>query len=153
MRGMTWESGQPILRGLWLPVSRSIGWPRTQGSHTPQIVRGKGGRQRVRLVDTDEAYQWRAQIADGVKRALGAGWVPIPRPVQVKGVLTVMVPFDDVTIKQAGDWDKHSRLVCDALTIAKLWEDDSQANGWGPVFKLTADDRAGPGIVLSLWIL
>lgn len=128
----------------WIPTPEHIAWPRTKGSLS---------REGDRLVDTPQSRAWIAHVAAGVRadldRAVG-GWEPIEPPQEVGGVVIVHAPFEDVTAPRAGDVDKHLRLVLDALTRARLWVDDRQANGWTE-WKRTATLTKGPGVEIWAW--
>lgn len=128
----------PVLLAVWVP-----GHPRTKGSKT--VRRGL-------VVERETTIRWQAVAAAAIKRALPAGWQPIPKPLHVGGRLTLHLPFDDVTTHAAGDMDKHERLAFDALTTAGYWQDDAQANGWGPMWKTTANVTDGPGLAIVSWV-
>lgn len=126
----------PILLAVWVP-----GHPRTKGSK--DVKRG-------RVFERPTTVAWQARVAHEVRR-WQAGAPPIRKPRQLGGALTLHVPFDDVTVIHAGDEDKHLRLVFDALTAGGFWHDDSQANGWGPLWKVTASETYGPGLAVVCW--
>lgn len=140
---MTKPIGTVILDGLYVPVQKDIGRPITQGSMRP--VRGK-----VRA-DNPDMYRWRAAVADGVRQALGSDWEPLDRPTVLGVAAEILVPFQDVTVRQAGDIDKHLRTLLDAISLAKLWRDDSQVSQ-AFATKVTPNDHEAPGVRLTVWV-
>jgi hypothetical protein len=129
------------------------GRPRTKGSLTPQVSRGKGGATRVHLVETGEhSVAWKRTMIRGIWEQCGitplrrgakiAGFDPEPyagavyvdglflfereRSVAVKRDGEVWESHDTPfpTAGDIGDEDKLRRNLLDALTQSGLIKDD-----------------------------
>lgn len=104
------------------------GTPAPQGSKT----RTRWGGLRE---DNPRTKPWRAEVASQVRQQLPAGHVAIDGPVLLVATFTLPKPLSapkrrrtwpDRTSRLAGDQDKLTRAVCDALTTAQVWRDDAR---------------------------
>lgn len=130
------------------------GRPRTKGSLTPQLSRGKGGKMKVHLVETgDYSVTWKRQMIRGIWEQCGitpvrrggkiVGFDPAPfeGAVYVDGLFlfererSVAVTAADGQVWEShdtpfptagdiGDEDKLRRNLLDALTQSGLIKDD-----------------------------
>jgi len=103
----------PVLVVTWVP-----GHPKTKGS---MVVRNaKAGTMKEAVAGSTH---WRQLIAARVRecRQLAQPW---SGPAGVTAYF--YLPRDDVTTARAGDIDKLSRNVLDALEDAQIWTDDVQ---------------------------
>lgn len=111
----------------WPPVAKLVlfvpGRPAPQGSKT---YLGNGGmRESSRFVKP-----WRADIV----YALAAEWrkPPLLGPIDLTLAFVLTRPASTPKTKptpfaiKRPDWDKLSRAVCDAITSAQVYKDDSQ---------------------------
>lgn len=115
---------------FWVP-----GPPKTKGSLTPRAprchccsaCRGYVGTPQLR--DSVGSGRWRKLVAYQAEQAIKAvpppeRLFPVLAPVAVD--LGFAVPFEDAIDIRAGDLDKHYRNVLDALTDARVYQDDRQ---------------------------
>lgn len=111
------------------------GHPAPQGSKKPV------GRGKTRLIeDNPRTKPWREAVALQVRRQLPRAHRPIDGPVLLGARFTMPrtspKPFPSTKAEGQGDEDKLVRAVCDALTSAGVWADDSRvvrhfaASGW-----------------------
>lgn len=103
---------------------RVEGKPIPQGSKQAFI---RGSRAVVVDVKPRELMRWRKAVTD-VARSMWAGQPPIDSPVWLQLAFIVERPgkpkFETPAVKP--DWDKLSRSVCDSLTDAGVYVDDSR---------------------------
>lgn len=114
---------------------RVYGEPIQKGSMRCTGGKFKGGRARHQLVDMKEKELavWMPKItaaAEAAKERLGG---TLSGPVTISATITVERPKSVALTarpwpitRSAGDVDKHTRAVLDALTTAALITDDSQ---------------------------
>lgn len=126
-----------------------VGTPRTKGSLTPQKVRaGDGARTgRIRLVDTDESKRWRRVMAleFATARLTPQDGPPWSGPVVVACIFWKAInPLDPLY----GDLDKLVRNVYDAMTDARVWDDDRQAVADGGSRKQYGTTE---GVLVNAW--
>lgn len=128
----------PLLVMAWVP-----GQPKTKGS---MVVRNaKAGTMKEAVAGSTRWRQLMARaFADG--RQLAEAWAG---PAGVTAYF--YLPRDDITTARAGDIDKLTRNVLDALEDAKIWADDVQCVTldirklgvrWSP--------RGGPGAFVTV---
>ena len=130
---------------LWRLEVFVPGRPAPQGS---KINYGKG-----RLVESSKAVgPWRTQVAYNVAQAWMAP--PLAGPVRLR--LEFVMPRPSATPKRRTppaikkpDWDKISRAVCDALTTAGVYHDDSQVVR-AEVIKRLAEIDETPGVLIHV---
>ena len=110
--------------------------PKPQGSKRGFVVKGKdGGKPRAIIVDADKEplRSFRDAVRAEALAAAGDGWQALTGPLTVS--LAFALPKPKVAErgprrwpigKNAGDVDKLTRSVLDALTDAGIWGDDGQ---------------------------
>ena len=110
--------------------------PKPQGSKRAFVVKGKdGGKDRAIVVDSDKGplKGFRDAVRTDAVDAKPEGFTPFEGPLNV--VLAFALPKPKVaergprrwpTSKNAGDVDKLTRAVLDALTDAAVFGDDGQ---------------------------
>ena len=134
-----WCPGRPRTKGSldFVPGPRCRCSPQCKG-HLPA-----GARARENVAGSG---QWRQLMASRFAqlRVLPDAW---PGPVAVYAVF--WLPVVDVTAARSGDIDKLMRNVLDALTDAKIYEDDVQVvRSMGD--KAEANARRGPGVMVRV---
>jgi len=107
------------------------GHPAPQGSKTG--VRTNSGRVAFREANK-RTKPWKTTVAWSLRSQLPPGHQPIDGPVLLVALFTMPAPtkpssgraWPSKVIEGSGDEDKLTRAVCDALTAAKVWKDDSR---------------------------
>lgn len=178
---MTGEPLALFPAGLRRVVITVAGTPVTQGSKTaiPVMraggvpVLGPGGRPVINMADDNgkKLKPWRAEVVKAGDLAMRrAGLVAFEGPCGLSASFLFTRPkghyrtgrFADLLREDAPVWpvakgkddlDKLLRAVCDALTIAGVWGDDSQVAEFGQVRKGWALHGGQPGAVIRVWEL
>jgi Holliday junction resolvase RusA-like endonuclease len=137
---------------VWVP-----GRPAPKGSHK----RGEHGQLR-----DASAYlaawsgSWtgtgrnRRRVAGAIERAVyeryhEMGIEPAALPI-FRGPVGIRITFCvNSAIDAPPDGDKFERAVWDALTIARVWEDDARVVDWGGT--KTAAGESGTGALIVVW--
>jgi Holliday junction resolvase RusA-like endonuclease len=135
-------TGQPIAAPRELPTEVGflvIGTPKPKGS---KDYRGKRRNGSAILVESAEVGPWQAEVA----RAARATGVTFAGPVEVHTEFRLRRPKkinDAVTGlgRNAGDGDKLTRAVWDALTEAGVISDDSRVLRWSGSKRLAEPDE------------
>lgn len=132
---------------FWVP-----GHPRTKGSYRSQGRKGRLVRSDTDATGRSESERWAGLVtaAARVEWARVCPWgpvAPIAGPVAV--TLAFWLPAEDVTAGRPGDIDKLERNVLDALTQAKVYEDDVQVVQLLGA-KFAADRRNPMGCLISV---
>jgi endodeoxyribonuclease RusA len=153
------------------------GRPRTKGSLTPQLSRGKGGRLVVHLKETGEfSVPWKNKMIGLIRERYDikpikvgnkvVGFEPEPYAYAVEvscsfrfqremGVDGKVIPSHDVphpTAIDIGDCDKLVRNLLDALTQSGLIKDDSLVVGGSRTWKrwCRGDEKPGVEVVIHV---
>lgn len=111
------------------------GRPRTKGSMTPQLSKGKGGRLTVHLVESGTySVPWKRQMIAAIRSQCNPQ-IAYTGPVIVnatfyyiaEGPTASFLPYPTLLtgVNANGDLDKLLRNLLDALTQSKLIADDS----------------------------
>jgi crossover junction endodeoxyribonuclease RusA len=121
------------------------GFPRTQGSLMP----GKGGG--LRYSNDFELKFWRSRVQEGTEAAMAAAGRATFTASVYLGLDFYFPPGAGIYGQHKHDLDKLIRAVCDALTNAKAYNDDSQVTQLHARKRTTPPDgRAGVAICLDL---
>lgn len=149
-------SGPPVLQ------FRVAGLPRTQGSHRPMMTRHKDPEKRRAILvqqNSDAHEKWRATVQEIAEKARRRAGLPtITAPVKVLFLFSIhrgaSSKYERPTAKNHGDVSKLARAVEDALTDAKVWEDDGLI-----CYELIVKDFPGPrvaqtspGVIVRIWL-
>lgn len=128
----------PLLVMTWVPGS-----PKTKGS-----LRVRNGRTGVLVESVAGSGRWRQLIAKKAAECRQQS-EPWAGPAGVSAYF--YLPRADPAQVRAGDIDKLTRNVLDALQDAKIWADDVQCVSLD-IRKLSADrsPEGGPGVFLTV---
>ena len=134
-------------------------WIRANGTPIPQgsKVAGKAANGRIFIRDANPGLKaWRDNVAQAVWRTMNEREFiidPLKGPVQLHVWFYFEKPKSNRTYRptsrQVGDLDKLLRAVCDAITDAGGYDDDSQVVSISGE-KLWADQETRPGVVIHL---
>lgn len=139
---------------------RVVAVPKPQGSKRAFVVRSKAtGKHRAVVVDSDKGplRDFREAVRSDAVAAAGDDWVKLQGPVRVVLLFALRRPqkpkYRWPIGKTAGDVDKLTRAVFDALTDAAVWEDDGQVVDARIVKAYPGDVVAqnAPGVVVRIW--
>lgn len=119
-----------------MPTAKIYGDPITKGSMkcVGRMVRGRPTHKLVDMHDQKLKGDWTPRIVSGARKLLEwrDGFPFLDVPLDVALTITVLrppsIPYrlrEWPILKSAGDIDKHSRSVLDALTESGLIRDDS----------------------------
>jgi Holliday junction resolvase RusA-like endonuclease len=115
------------------------GEPRPQGSKSLRVQTTASGRTSARMYESSNGLKpWRAKVRLAAEEAiLSQGWSTL-RDVPIRATFTFTLPTPltvAARIRRAPgkypawrgyDTDKLARAVCDSLTDAGAWDDDSR---------------------------
>jgi len=126
------------------------GVPAQQGSKIPG--RRKDGRLFVRDAADKTLKPWRAAVVEAAKTALGGRMLTGPVGLSIEFVFPA--PASEplrIWKHTAPDLSKLIRAVEDALTDAKVWEDDARVVEYGPMYKVCCLPQSEPGALVRVW--
>lgn len=127
---------------------RVFGRPAKQGS---KDFKGMRGGHPI-LVEADTKLPaWRKAVIAAARNAMTATrWATLDGPIDIDATVYLPRPASVTrqlpTSQNDGDGDKYLRACCDALTLARVWVDDSRATDQR-IRKRYADHRP-PGALI-----
>lgn len=137
--------------------------PKPQGSKRGFVVRSKAtGKHRAVVVDSDKGplRDFREAVRCDAVEAAGEGWTPLQGPLRVVLLFALRAPKSLPKTSRrwpigrtAGDVDKLTRAVFDALTDAAVWDDDGQVVDARIVKDYPTPDvaQSTPGVLVRIW--
>jgi Holliday junction resolvase RusA-like endonuclease len=121
------------------------------------VARSKGSlqlsnRSTGRIAGDPREREWAAIVAAAARRAI-AGKPMVARGVPVYVVLEFVMATESVTQNGAGaaDLDKLQRSILDALTRAKVYDDDVQVTEIRACKRISQPNEL-PGVEITVWV-